>query len=394
MHTKSDTNIDDLRTSTGHTHLNRFSLRMLSMTGLMIFAVLILPSIAIADDAFDAANEGNRILDSAYKILNKPGAENPKELWREAIRHYTRSIELGGIQQMGVLYDNRGMCYGLLDDYESALQDYSRALEITHQKDRLGIYGHRAYAYWRLNKYSLAIRDINAAIPLAPDGYYYLHALRGDTQLAIGRYESALKDYTEALRRGAPKHQIIHSRGLVYMRQGNTQQALENFEKAIQIKPRFKASYLSRAALFLSNGYGNYAAKDAEEEVNRTGKLDSTSQYVIICGYFGYLQNGHEDKALQLLLAARDKAESSSINFHGIRYLLTEITEQMLSNQAENLCDKTFVQTVIGMRMSLEGDRTQAMKHLRWVIKSGCQGSACPCIALAEYKRLSDSSIK
>jgi len=64
-------------------------------------------------------------------------------------------------------YNNRGLTYSKLGNYEDAIADYTRAIRI--DPDYANAYGNRGVAYNELGNYKDAIDDYTKAIRIDPD---------------------------------------------------------------------------------------------------------------------------------------------------------------------------------------------------------------------------------
>ena len=93
----------------------------------------------------------------------------------------------------------------------------------------------RAEYRMRNNRYLDAAEDIAVSIRMGDDagypGVFYLHALRGDALSKAGRYESAVKEYSEAIRR-KPYSTFLYQRGMALKALGRQREAENDFREA------------------------------------------------------------------------------------------------------------------------------------------------------------------
>lgn len=83
--------------------------------------------------------------------------------------------------------------------------------------------------------------------------------VRGDTGQAITHYTTALADKSLANDRRA---MILNDRAVAYARLGNTKQAFDDFNEAVQLFPEYAALYNNRGNLLLALGLQKEAIKD------------------------------------------------------------------------------------------------------------------------------------
>jgi tetratricopeptide (TPR) repeat protein len=127
----------------------------------------------------------------------------------------------GGRSKLINIYTKRGQMRGRLDDFEACIH-YS-GIEIAQQPTG-GAYRARARCEMSLHKYAAAAADLDEA-PHHPDSNeaWETLAMRGDVDLALGRYDEARKLYLEAIRPKDPS---------VLVRLANLDVELGNFAEA------------------------------------------------------------------------------------------------------------------------------------------------------------------
>ena len=97
------------------------------------------------------------------------------------------------------------------------------------------------------------------------------HIIRGNTYFSKGDYNSATKDYDEAVRLD-PKNAIaFYNRGNIYNRVGQYNEAIENFDQALKLKPDYALAFNNRC--YANNAKGEYDL--AIQDCSRAIELDS-----------------------------------------------------------------------------------------------------------------------
>ncbi|HIE56156.1 MAG TPA: tetratricopeptide repeat protein, partial [Chromatiaceae bacterium] len=182
----------------------------------------------------------------------------------------------------GIAYQNQGVCYRMMGQYEEALQAYTAA-ENAFQKagatDRLAdIYNNRGIILLHLGRVSQALSDFEAAAAaLRKAGHTLLYAQPliniGDAHLLSGHYARSLKALAEAHRllgsldMLADEHTLLLQRGDVHLSLNLYPEAVEAYREAEQTcrlanLPHYQARALwgLGAALVISGEYEAAAA--------------------------------------------------------------------------------------------------------------------------------------
>ena len=97
----------------------------------------------------------------------------------------------------GIVYNWRGMLWGMKGQHESSIVDYSIAIEINPKEH--SSYTNRAMAWSRLEDYEKAIQDFNSSIALFSfdaQSYFY----RGAAFSKLNNFSNAVKDYRQAIK--------------------------------------------------------------------------------------------------------------------------------------------------------------------------------------------------
>ena len=124
--------------------------------------------------------------------------------YEAAIDAFTRAILAGdlGSDALAITFNNRGVAYSELGDYDHAIQDYAQALVLT-PGDKTAIKNlriahiRRATAEARLGEQDLALADYGKAIELDPS-HPLAYMRRGQLQLDRGDAAAAVADLSHA----------------------------------------------------------------------------------------------------------------------------------------------------------------------------------------------------
>lgn len=114
--------------------------------------------------------------------------------------------------------------------------------------------------YWQIGldacKRVMASRNLN---DVQKSAYYKQMA---DWKRRMGDFNAAIADFGAAAALNPRDHEIFDYRGDTWVALGNDKMALEDYNKAIGIKPSYPAAYLGRAEVFKRSG--NPAGAEAE----------------------------------------------------------------------------------------------------------------------------------
>ena len=202
-----------------------------------------------------------RILRQLGTIFNNRGlAYHYLGNYELALEDYTRAIETE--PQLANAFYNRGLTYREIGDYELALEDYTRAIEINPQYSNA--YSGRGNIYYRLKDYDLALQNFTLAIDANPqntNAYFN----RGTVYETLGNYELAFQDYAQAIQL-SPQHSSAHyGLGNVYYALSNFELALISYSQSIEINPQYIEAYYRRG--LTHSALGNY--DDALQDYSR-----------------------------------------------------------------------------------------------------------------------------
>lgn len=189
------------------------------------------------------------------------------------------------------VYNNRGMSYYNLGQYETAIQDFTSAIELNDSSDVY--YGNRASAYYQLGSYSLAAEDFSTALSLKPGKTDYLVG-RGNCYTHLEEYEKALEDYNEAISQDSSLLTAYTNRAAVEFRLEMYEQAAQDYTSCLSLDPENASYYWNRAEAYRLNSQPGQALSDYLEYASLGGEL--TAEYYSSLGQ-AYQANQQYDQA-------------------------------------------------------------------------------------------------
>ena len=119
--------------------------------------------------------------------------KNPKkavDYWDRAIRSKQNTVEA---------YNNRGLAYHELKQYDKAIDDFSQAIKL--DPAHVAAYNNRGNAYYEMNEYELALVDFNRSLKRKPD-YAKAHLNRGLVHYQMDKTDRACNDFQKACDHG------------------------------------------------------------------------------------------------------------------------------------------------------------------------------------------------
>jgi len=165
----------------------------------------------------------------------------------EAVKDFDRAIALS--PNYGAAYNNRGNARVALGQYALAFQDFRKAVELM-PRSAVPFNG-RGTAHGELKRYHAAVRDLSRAISINPK-YVAAYRHRADAYLGLGMYREAIADATQAitLEPELPNPDLLLLRARAYVGDKKLNPALEDLNKAIEVKPDLVDAYIERGSVF------------------------------------------------------------------------------------------------------------------------------------------------
>ena len=186
------------------------------------------------DNATVYNNRGNALMDLGHAD--------------EAVKDFDRAIALS--PNYGAAHNNRGNAHAALGQYEPAFQDYRKAVELMPQS--AVPFNGRGKAHEELKRYHAAVRDLTRAITLNPK-YASAYHNRADAYLAIAMYKEAADDATQAINLqppDTPDPDLLLLRARAYSGDKKFNQAVDDLNKVIELKPDVANAYIERGMVF------------------------------------------------------------------------------------------------------------------------------------------------
>ena len=235
----------------------------------------------------------------AYDSLG--GHDFKKGDYQSALIHYTKAIEVD--PKYYDSYNNRATTYLLLGDIKKGLKDLERAIELNTNFFAARL--NQCQAYNLLKNYQQAIEACSNALTIKPEDdislrphkayfinlaqhikkdikYEVAYFNRAMAYYNIGEKVKAVQDFDRAISLNPKFMEAYYTRGVILYELGNFKKALADFSKTISLNPKFSDAYYNQASTYLKVGkkkeaLSNYRKaarlgnKNAQEFLNEKG---------------------------------------------------------------------------------------------------------------------------
>ena len=149
---------------------------------------------------------------------------------------------------------------------------------------------------------------------------------RGAAYGEKGEYDHAIEDYTKAVNLKPNYAEAYSNRGDAYGKKGDYDHAIEDCNKAIQLKPNLAEAYLNRGVAYGKKGDYDHAIED----YNRVIQLKPDFVTIAYCNRGeAWLHVEEWDKARADLTTARDRREWIS----SLHFIMTTKTLRRMNGQ-------------------------------------------------------------
>lgn len=170
---------------------------------------------------------------NAYDLFNKayklcPGGKCTD--FPKAIEYLDEAIQLK--PDYAEAFNNRGIAYFELGQYQRANEDYNEAIRLKPQ--RAESFNNRGITYIKLGQYQRAVEDFDQAI-LIKQNYAIAYGNRGSAYLSLNQYQNAIESYNEAIRLRPDVADYFKDRGTANLSQGNKTMGCEDLNKACEL---------------------------------------------------------------------------------------------------------------------------------------------------------------
>lgn len=193
-----------------------------------------------------------------------------------AIAYFTKAVELDPKYMMA--YGYRGLIYEeFKKDKEKARFNYQKTLELQPNYPdvsiRLGLID-RALGYYdeAIDVYTKMFPFIGS---MKPENLSALYTFRGLNYTDQGSYDQAIADFQKAIELNARYADAYDALGTAYKRKNDYDKAIANYNKAVEIDPNFAKAYTNRGLAYFYKGDYAKALADHNKAIELDPKMSA-----------------------------------------------------------------------------------------------------------------------
>lgn len=195
---------------------------------------------------------------------------------------------------------------------------------------------------------------------------------RGYDWLSIDRPKEAINDFSKALQLKPNFREGLLRRGQCYLQCAQYQNAYNDLERALQLDPYHESTYFTRIYVDLCLFQPRKCLEDIQHLLKVSQDPDSNRVYAYMGGYLAALMLKDTELAQSMLHNAALRVSSESWPGPIVHYLQGEISEPALLASAGHGDQRaTEARAYAGIKHALINNHTQAILDLRWVAQHG-----------------------
>ena len=199
--------------------------------------------------------------DRAKQLFEQGNKAVAKSDFAAAIERYTEAISVYPI--VPEFYFNRAVAFRGTRRFDLAIRDLEKVIQLD-PKLPMPMWTELYYAlgtvYQENGEYAKALDNLNKALTLDP-AHAKSYNNRGNTHFFLKEYEKALADINKSLEI-TESSLGYYSRAKIYEGKGDSQKAVADYTKAVELNPRFAEAYSNRGLLFQKQGIIDLAHQD------------------------------------------------------------------------------------------------------------------------------------
>lgn len=227
-------------------------------------------------------------------------------------------------------YLSRASAYDAMGKPDEAIADLTKAISIDPTNAQA--YLQRAMLYKHRGQYQESIADLSEAVKLRPD----LITWRASVHREHGKTDEALEDYTKAIEIHSGLDKATHhfNRGLIYADLDQHRKAVDDFTQALRISPNVADYFTHRGTAFFALSDFKRAVADIDAAL----VLEPKNPDLYFRRALAYMQDGDNEIAL----ADLNKAIELSPKPPAVFYMKRAIIKSLMRNHEGAIQDITL----------------------------------------------------
>lgn len=190
--------------------------------------------------------------------------------YENAIKDFEKALSMdpGDIGKQPVVFFNIGTAYLKWGKNDEAITYFDKALRL--EKRYVSALVHRGGAYSNIGKYDLGKADFEAALKIDPQNAL-AYRVRADVYAIAEDYKKVVADLNKCLELDPKEYSqdpvVFHNRGEAYHKLGRLKEALEDFDRALRLNPRYVFALVNRGNTYAELRKYDLAFKDFDEAI-------------------------------------------------------------------------------------------------------------------------------
>jgi tetratricopeptide (TPR) repeat protein len=215
-----------------------------------------LKQIGTANEDFDAAIRLGVSRDLV--LLSQASEQCAQGDYQAAMLSANALFEQGNVDPHVLLV--LGICQSKLGAYAEAQNNLTSAIETSHSSELKANALYERALLEHEQKDKRAIKDIEKSLELNQKPVAYL--LQGRIRQASKRFGEAVQDYDKILVAEPKNASVFTDRGICYANLQDTQHAIADFTRAVQLDQNCLESYIQRGNIYFDTGHYKQAVAD------------------------------------------------------------------------------------------------------------------------------------
>lgn len=230
--------------------------------------------------------------------------------------------------------------------------------------------------YLLRGSYQSAAREFSQAInqkPSTPEAFIE----RGTAFNQMGKYEKAIEDFSKAILHDERNFLALNNRGVAYLRLGKLEQSMQDFQRACEIAPNDPIAKLNYAGAAIPLKKGDVAALELNNWLSKDNHWKNKyAGHAAILAILGYRQCGDMDNANKVLEVSLDKVFKLDWPYPVLKYLNGKLEkDDLLESAKDSDYDTTQANCFIAVNLINAQQLKPAKERLSWIVKYGSKNS-------------------